>query len=749
MRSDRGPGHLAPRVGVPRHVQVSRDAGGNPYTTGGRPWRRPVTAVGLVLLLVGGLSLSAKALGPSAAPRRTSATALLGTGAWESTGTVAAQQAATRRLEGAIGRKLDIGHSYVPWGGGLGRLPAASVAAGRTPLISFGRGGTARAVAAGTHDRYLRSLARSVRALGRPVMLRYAWGMDGAVRWRAMQSGPAFVAAWRHVHDLFADQGVRGFWVWSPNADAFAGARGGVDRYWPGDDYVDWVAADGFSWNGCNGQPGWQPFGSIFGAFHAWGSAKAKPLMVAATGTVEDRANPGRKRAWYLEAAATLARSMPRVRAVVLLDQGGRCDWRPDTSTPSMEGFVRLARDPFFGEPGQPTVLPPTTRPPTTTTPSTSTTAAPSTKAPTTTTAPSTTSSSSPPPSTCETSGGVAIGTGDDAQRVVDAHGPGTTYVVKAGTHLQNFSVQPKSGDTFCGEPGAVLDGGRTLRSAFSGRATNVTLDSITVEQYATGRQGGAIHPVRVASGWVVRNVSALRNYWAGLMASDGMKILGGHYNDNDQLGIGTSAASGVLLDGLDGDPATFDGPELARNHTLHESCNWESGGIKWAVGRITIRNAHVHHNDCRGLWADINAHDALIEHNLIEDNREEGIFYEISQDAVIRNNHVYGNGLGGGGWYWAGGITVASSFNVKVYGNRLSGNYNGITGTQQNRTDSTPPTHLLDDYNVHDNIICATSAGRHATGVIADNGADLGARDITFTRNTIQSGACQTVSVS
>ena len=321
----------------------------------------------------------------------------------------------------------------------------------------------------------------------------------------------------------------------------------------------------------------------------------------------------------------------------------------------------------------------------------------------------------------------MAIGTGDDAQRVVDAHGAGTRYTVKAGTHLRNFSVRPKSGDTFCGEPGAVLDGGRSLRSAFSGGATNVTLDSITIQQYATGRQGGAIHPDKSASGWVVRNVSAVRNYWAGLMAADNMKVLGGSYSDNDQLGIGGNAATGVVLDGLDGDPATFDGPELARNHTLHESCDWEAGGMKWDVGRITIRNAHVHDNDCRGLWADINARGALIEHNLIEDNREEGIFYEISQDAVIRNNHVYGNGLGGRGWYWAGGITVASSFNVEVYGNRLSGNYNGITGTQQNRTDSTPPAHLLDDYNVHDNVICATGAGRQATGVIADNGANLG----------------------
>ena len=127
-----------------------------------------------------------------------------------------------------------------------------------------------------------------------------------------------------------------------------------------------------------------------------------------------------------------------------------------------------------------------------------------------------------------------------------------------------------------------------------------------------------------------------------------------------------------------------------------------------------------------------------------MEDNWAEGIFYEISQDAVIRNNRVYRNGVRAAGWYWDGGITVASSFNVEVYSNRLSGNHNGITGTQQNRLDSTPPAHLLDNYHVHDNLICATGTGGHPTGVVADNGANLALRDISFSDNTIQSSLCK-----
>jgi hypothetical protein len=76
------------------------------------------------------------------------------------------------------------------------------------------------------------------------------------------------------------------------------------------------------------------------------------------------------------------------------------------------------------------------------------------------------------------------------------------------------------------------------------------------VQNYNTGTQRGAIQPDIHASGWVVRNVSAVRNYWAGLMAA---KILVGHSNDNDQLGIAGNTATGVLLDGLDGDPTTLE----------------------------------------------------------------------------------------------------------------------------------------------------------------------------------------------
>jgi hypothetical protein len=74
-------------------------------------------------------------------------------------------------------------------------------------------------------------------------------------------------------------------------SNARAPERGGVDSYWPGDGYVDWVAADGFNPNTCDGESGWTEFGAILKAFYAWGSARSMPMMISETGTVED---PGR-----------------------------------------------------------------------------------------------------------------------------------------------------------------------------------------------------------------------------------------------------------------------------------------------------------------------------------------------------------------------------------------------------------------------------------------------------------------------
>ena len=351
------------------------------------------------------------------------------------------------------------------------------------------------------------------------------------------------------------------------------------------------------------------------------------------------------------------------------------------------------------------------------------------TPTPTTTTVPPPPTTSPPttaPPPTPKPTGCVAVQ--GSVQAAVNANAPGTRLCL-SGTISEK--VTPKSGQTFIGP--AVLDGRNNLDRAFGGGASNVTLENLEVRNYNPGRQNGAVEPE--GDGWTLRNVNVNHNGWGGIYVhGNNTRILGGKVNDHAGLGIGDSKVTGTLIDGT----------EIARNG-FAESCGFEAGGVKFVAVNTTVRNTFTHHNSCKGLWWDINAANTVIEGNRIEDNWDEGVFYEISQDAVIRNNTIRRNGLhnynaagrNGCPWLFGGGITIASSFNVEIYGNTLDGNCNGITGTQQDRTDSTPPAHLLKTLSVHDNVV----NGSGSTGVVEDNGANLASRVLVFVRNTFGGG--------
>jgi Glycosyl hydrolase family 26 len=247
-----------------------------------------------------------------------------------------------RSFESAIGRRLDIVHHYIPAGSALGWQPAWHISRGQIPMISWG-GLNSTEVLEGTHDRYIASFARSVDALGQPVFLRYGAEMDGEGNRAWVVSPSAYVSAWRYIHQRF--EGVPAVWVWAPVASAFT--RKVAPLYYPGDRYVDWIAADGYNWNGCRGDA-WEGFSQIFRDFYTWGSAQGKPLMVAETGTVEDPADSLRKAQWFAGAATSIKRSMPYLKAFVYFHSDRDCPWWIHSSTASLEGFRQLALDPHF-----------------------------------------------------------------------------------------------------------------------------------------------------------------------------------------------------------------------------------------------------------------------------------------------------------------------------------------------------------------------------------------------------------------
>lgn len=236
---------------------------------------------------------------------------------------------------------------------------------------------------------------------------------------------------------------------------------------------------------------------------------------------------------------------------------------------------------------------------------------------------------------------------------------------------------------------------------AIRGEADNVTLKNITVEKYASAAQTGAIDID--GDNWSVEHVTARFNHGVGLVLGRGTKVTGGHYNDNGQVGIGAWKAHGAEVVGV----------EAARNNYADFDRFWDAGGLKITESTgVTVKDSYIHHNNGVGLWFDIDMKNVLVENNTMSENRHVGLSYEISWDAVIRNNDFIRNGTPAegqpGNWLVGAQLGIQNSTNVQVYGNTMeaANGAGGIALLHENRGGSSMGTWTTKNISITDNEI-------------------------------------------
>jgi glycosyl hydrolase family 26 len=261
--------------------------------------------------------------------------------------TVEGQKSATEALEAHLGRKLDIDHNFYPWDDHFPTdIERWDVENGRIPMISWnGRGVTTAHIAAGRYDGFIAERARGVKSLGKTVLLRWFWEMDGRKKAEWAGTPEEYIAAWRHIHGIFEAQGTDNVqWVWCPNASAFGDGR--AQAFYPGDAYVDWICGDGYNWAPGRSGDIWESFGQIFSPLYAWAKAQNKPIMVGEFGVQERDA--GEKANWVSEAAETIKRDFPLIKAIVYFNSDQDYDWRMNTSDSAYDAFRQMANDAWF-----------------------------------------------------------------------------------------------------------------------------------------------------------------------------------------------------------------------------------------------------------------------------------------------------------------------------------------------------------------------------------------------------------------
>jgi beta-mannanase len=202
-------------------------------------------------------------------------------------------------------------------------------------------------IAAGKHDAYITSYARQAASYGKTFYLRYAHEQN-MVQNYPWVTGPGnangnteadYIAAWRHVHDIFQREGATNVrWVWSPNIKDAWGSPNPLANTYPGDAYVDWMGMDGYNWGSTVSWSRWKPFSEVFGETYAdITTVSGKPLMIAETGSCEQG---GDKAAYIKDMLETqIPNNFPQIKAFVWFQYNKECDWRVNSSTAAQAAF--------------------------------------------------------------------------------------------------------------------------------------------------------------------------------------------------------------------------------------------------------------------------------------------------------------------------------------------------------------------------------------------------------------------------
>jgi serine/threonine protein kinase len=148
---------------------------------------------------------------------------------------------------------------------------------GATPLVQLEpTPAVVRGIIAGDYNAYLRDYATSVRNFGSAVVVGFGHDMnDPGHSWAHSHVRPAtFIAAWRHIVDLFRGQGADNVsWLWTVPPGR-AGTR--LTAWWPGARYVTWVGVDG-----SYSRPS-DTFATVFGqAIHQMRRFTTRPILLS------------------------------------------------------------------------------------------------------------------------------------------------------------------------------------------------------------------------------------------------------------------------------------------------------------------------------------------------------------------------------------------------------------------------------------------------------------------------------------
>ena len=145
--------------------------------------------------------------------------------------------------------------------------------------------------------------AKAAKAYGKPFLLRpfHEMNLRETYPWTAwMNGGDAGIEkvkeAWINLYKLFKEVGAdNATFVWCPNNKSYPAENWNtIDKYYPGDAYVDWIGIDGYrkGTETVNEGSKFPLFNSVFGKSLPYLRSKGKPLIICETSSSPDEKKP-------------------------------------------------------------------------------------------------------------------------------------------------------------------------------------------------------------------------------------------------------------------------------------------------------------------------------------------------------------------------------------------------------------------------------------------------------------------------
>ncbi len=245
------------------------------------------------------------------------------------------------------GRNLDTIMVYAAWNTTFGEIRSSILDPiynnGSIAIITWEQWGLSNTdITNGVKDSYIKQMANDMKSYGKEIWISLMHEANGnwydwAIGDSKVNTNETYIAAYRHVVSLFRQQGATNVkWIWNINAGNCGTGTSFVGHY-PGDDYVDYIAIDGYNWGTTQSWGStWQTFDEIFAAPYEALCTIDKPILITEVSCAEIGGN---KAEWITDAYAKVRSKYPRVKLVSWFGENKETDWRINSSDSALAAY--------------------------------------------------------------------------------------------------------------------------------------------------------------------------------------------------------------------------------------------------------------------------------------------------------------------------------------------------------------------------------------------------------------------------